>query len=236
MTKAENQEENRHPAADLLPWYASGSLAEEERSAVEQHLATCDRCRKELEEVKLLKSDLQADHAAQPAPPSDLFERIAARVEVAAPDHEKVQRDRATIKPSWWERLEEWSRGIFAPQWAPAVASLVIVLQVAAIALLLNSLSGPELEQFKTLSDPGVVQPVPGTVVRIRLAFEENASQGEIRALLNEIRGRIVDGPTPAGFYLLEVPVNAQDQAVPEKVLEKLRARPGLVRFAERIE
>lgn len=35
---------------DSLPWYAANSLSNDERAAMERHLATCGRCRAALEE------------------------------------------------------------------------------------------------------------------------------------------------------------------------------------------
>ena len=47
----------QHPD-DLLPWLANGTLAGAERQAVEAHLATCERCRRELAWLESLHSSV----------------------------------------------------------------------------------------------------------------------------------------------------------------------------------
>lgn len=47
----------RHPD-ELLPWLANGTLAGAEREAVETHLATCERCRRELAWLESLRSSV----------------------------------------------------------------------------------------------------------------------------------------------------------------------------------
>jgi hypothetical protein len=53
------EEAERHrEIAELLPWYANGTLAPEERAHVERHLQRCAECRRELEELEGLKAVL----------------------------------------------------------------------------------------------------------------------------------------------------------------------------------
>lgn len=54
-----------------LPWYAAGTLPAEERPAIERHLATCERCRRELDHqrrlvpaVRAIEPDTVAVHAS----------------------------------------------------------------------------------------------------------------------------------------------------------------------------
>ena len=54
-----------HPD-ELLPWLANGTLAGAERQAVEAHVATCERCRRELAWLGTLRSgvaELENAHA-----------------------------------------------------------------------------------------------------------------------------------------------------------------------------
>ena len=50
---------------------------------------------------------------------------------------------------------------------------------------------------------------------------------------LNQVKGRIVDGPSAEGFYTLEVPGGLN--AVDNEFLQ-LRAHPELIRDAERVQ
>ena len=64
--------------------------------------------------------------------------------------------------------------------------------------------------------------------VKVVVAFQAAATAKDIRSLLQTVRGRIIDGPTPEGVYTLEV--LAVDQEVAHEKLEILRNRPDLVR------
>jgi len=40
------------PVAEMIPWYANGTLAEDERELVERHLAGCEACRARLDDAR----------------------------------------------------------------------------------------------------------------------------------------------------------------------------------------
>jgi len=54
----------QHPD-ELLPWLANGTLAGAERQAVEAHVATCERCRRELVWLESLRSSVAELENAQ---------------------------------------------------------------------------------------------------------------------------------------------------------------------------
>jgi len=57
--RKELEEAERHrEIAELLPWYANGTLSADERARVERHLQRCAGCRRELEELEGLKAAL----------------------------------------------------------------------------------------------------------------------------------------------------------------------------------
>ena len=51
--------ESMHP--ELLPWYAAGSVSPEEASEIAAHLESCEKCRKELDDLRSLGATLQAE-------------------------------------------------------------------------------------------------------------------------------------------------------------------------------
>lgn len=51
--------EAKHPE-ELLPWYVNDTLTDEERSGLEEHLKGCERCRREVEYLKVLRSQVKA--------------------------------------------------------------------------------------------------------------------------------------------------------------------------------
>ncbi|MBV9608621.1 MAG: anti-sigma factor [Acidobacteria bacterium] len=96
-----------------LALYALGLLEGNERGALEQHLATCSSCRRELEQ---LRGDmgLLALEAVGPAPPQRSRKRLLEAIAFGARPREVQTRTR------WWT-------------WAPVVAS--ILLAVVGVAL-----------------------------------------------------------------------------------------------------
>ena len=63
----------------------------------------------------------------------------------------------------------------------------------------------------------------------INVIFREQATESEIRELLLKINGRIVDGPTRSGLYI--VGLKARQQG--DSALETLR-KSALVKMAEK--
>jgi hypothetical protein len=63
------------------------------------------------------------------------------------------------------------------------------------------------------------------------VTFQEQASEEQIRSMLNNVRGRVVDGPTPNGTYLVEV--LPADEETNRKKLEILRSQPNVIRSAD---
>jgi anti-sigma factor RsiW len=198
----------------LLPWYANGTLAEGERLKVEAHLRECAECRGELESVVSLRQDARAMFESEPAPSARLRSEVMARVR-------KSRRGAAQPRP-FLESLATLFQPLMRPKWAPALAAMLIVVQAGMLGwFALQSSPQPE------------VQPrgVETAAARIRIVFNPHATEQDIRAALTALNGRIVDGPSADGGYVIELP--AVEPTVLSQRLRELRERPGVV---ERIE
>ncbi len=66
---------------------------------------------------------------------------------------------------------------------------------------------------------------------RIIVAFQNAATDEQIRGLLQSIHGRITDGPTTDGHYTVEIP--AADSSVVQRNVDLLRGRHEIVRSAD---
>jgi hypothetical protein len=53
---------------ELVPWYPSGTLAEDERRRVEQHASTCEACRALLDFSEEIRESMRAVRMAHPSP------------------------------------------------------------------------------------------------------------------------------------------------------------------------
>jgi anti-sigma factor RsiW len=201
----------------LLTWYVSGTLPAADRARVEAHCAGCEACRAELEAVRRLKGAVAAAVQTRPGPAPDLFARIAARLPAPA------RAPARAAAPSWWAALADRAAALMTPRLAPALALGLILLQLGTIAVLAVGVwRGGTVST--TASGPDTRVPAGG--VALRVAFQESASEREVRAALQGAGARIVEGPTAAGFYVVVAP------SAPAAA--SLRRSP-VIRFAEEL-
>lgn len=159
----------------LLPWFVTGALTGKEAAQVETHLAECAECRTDMEIEKTL----------------------ARQVRVLPCD---VERGWATLKARLDEaRIAPRKPGLFSRRisigWAVAAqaASLAVVILVAICTL------GQLLWLYRTRGSPPAA---PGNLIVI---FKPDAPEAALRTLLMRNQARIVDGPTAADAYVLQV-------------------------------
>ena len=69
--------------------------------------------------------------------------------------------------------------------------------------------------------------------VRVRAAFKEEAPELAVRAALEKVKAAIVDGPSVAGFYLLDVSIDGQGIGSADGAVRALRGCGEVIRFAE---
>jgi anti-sigma factor RsiW len=213
-----------HAAEKLLPWYANGTLTESERREVDDHVAACPDCRRELEYLSGLSATLKQAFAGEPMPMLRIRSSVMAQVRA---DRERLPAaSPAGSNGGFGSAVEQWFRNLFAPRWVPAV---VAVLLLGQLTLLLWTAG----HQTPAGTNEVTTRGLRGESVLVAVVFQDSAPEVRIRSAIRTLRGRIVDGPTPDGRYTIEVPatlaVNLDDQLV------KLREQPGLVRLAERL-
>jgi len=68
----------------------------------------------------------------------------------------------------------------------------------------------------------------------LQVTFAADATEGELRELLRSVDAQIVDGPSAAGLYRLQLDPSPEDEEAWARVLETLGGRPDLVTFVER--
>ncbi|HEX3633449.1 MAG TPA: zf-HC2 domain-containing protein [Casimicrobiaceae bacterium] len=195
-----------HRVADaLLPWLVNGTLEGEELAFVQKHVDRCEACQREVEWLR----ELHAACAAAPGASSALS-HLRRRLE-------EPRSHAATAAPlrSLWNRMLPWS------QWAIA-AELAVIIGLGI--WLLPSAADPAL--YRTLGGRDVM-PKSGSIV---VVVEPTTTEAELRRILRDAGARIVDGPTQANAYVLDVPAMRQAQA-----LQALRAEHALV-LVERLD
>lgn len=201
--------------AELLPWWANGSLAGAERAAVEAHLELCAKCRRELERCETERAALRAEASAAPMPHPAQLDRLFARIDAGETgDDDAPPRGGAT-------------RGLFARTPRP-VRWLLAAQLFAAIGLgwlaLRTQAPAPAPAAYRALSDAER----PSRAASIRVVFSPDAAESEVRAILLAAGVEIVAGPTPVGAYGLAT----RSGVARDAALDLLRSDPR-VRFAE---
>lgn len=207
----------------LLPWYLNGTLEVDEQRQVEAHAAGCARCQQEIRQWQALQAAVREMGNAVPAPVGAGFPLLRRRIE----------QEREPVV-NWSERLQAWLDGLFARRPVPTLALAVVTVQF----LLVVGLIGLLLEQrneiqtlYQTLSGPPVKTFSPG---RLTVAFHEQATEVEIRNLLHQVQGTIVEGPSALGLYTVAVSVEGDPEQQVERTLQELQRYPRVVKFAER--
>jgi anti-sigma factor RsiW len=192
-------------AERLLPWYAIGRLDAPDRAKVEAHLADCAACRAELEQEHKLRAAIVALPLASEAG----WAGLRARLETAEPA--PMPRPRAPF----WRRAA-----------TPARMGWFLSAQAALIALFaLIATPGSQPALYQTLGTPRAAP--AGNLIVI---FRPDTREADLRGTLNAVGARVVDGPTAADAYVLQVPAARR-----AATLASLRARREIV-LAEPID
>jgi anti-sigma factor RsiW len=179
-----------HKLADvLLPWLVNGTLEGDELAFVRRHVDECPECRHEVEWLRELHAACIAAEAMPGA--SAAFRNLRHNLEA------REGRDPIT-------RRSEGRRRRWLP-WALAAQCAVIVVLGA---LLLASTDGPAL--YRTLGAGNAAVPAKGSLV---VVFHPTTSVAEMQRILRSAGARIVDGPTQANAYVLEVPPGQMERA-----------------------
>jgi len=197
-------------AEELLPWYATGQLDREELALVDNHLASCAHCRRQLagerrmvEEFAALTPEVDAG-----------WERLRRR----------IQPQPAVRRHGWREKaaadLAALWQGFTRPHVAAfAIAQLAFVVIAGSVLL---SLSRPSYHALGSA-------PAPQSANAIAM-FRGDTTETEMRTLLRANGATLAGGPTPTDAYLLHVPAGSR-----ATVLAKLR-RDGHVILAQPID
>jgi hypothetical protein len=202
-------EELRHDRAfNLLPWLVNGTLDAAERDAVEQHVRSCIVCRRELKEQRHLKaavSDQPTIHVSAHAGLAELDRRLDAKPARGAREW-----------GGWYAALQP-----FALATAAGIALLAFLLWLTPL---------PEMgaDRYTTLAtEPG------SSPELIDVVFAQQTTAAEMAALLEEIDGEIVAGPSDIGRYSVRIASGRVSDAQLLRVIDRLAA-DSRVRFAGR--
>jgi hypothetical protein len=200
---------NHKHAWELIPWYVNGTVAESKRDNLLFHLEHCSQCRDEV--------------AAQRA----LLQAMKTRPQVESMPHASLQKLMTRIDSEPEVQRAAPARSSRTLRWLTAAVVLQALMLGALATLLLRAPRGEVPVTYQTVSSAA---PAPGAP-SVRAVFSPDMTLGELQALLERARLRIVNGPSPDGVYTLATASVADD---PRQALLTVRAHPA-ARFAEPI-
>jgi hypothetical protein len=65
--------------------------------------------------------------------------------------------------------------------------------------------------------------------------FNESITEAQLRQLLRDINGKIVDGPSSLGIYTVQVPIAPEKTAEVERLMEALRSKQQWISYVEKV-
>lgn len=200
----------------LLPWWLNDSLADDERAAVDAHLAECAACRAALEfERELQAAETLATLEAAGTPGAQDVEQgwAAMQQRLQSPPASATQPLPPASRPQpagvarWW-------------RWAA-------LAQAAALALMVGALLWPTPSADERYRALGTAPAATDNSAALLVRFRPEASERELREALRDSGTRLVGGPTVTDAYLLAAAPGREAQA-----LQRLRAHAA-VQLAE---
>jgi len=183
-----------HKVADvLLPWFVNETLEGDELAFVEQHVAACPRCQREVEWLREFHAACVAGESMPET--ARAFRKLRQQLDT------RSQRGSTPARPD--DRgagLRPWSRWVIAAQ-------LVIILGLGGLLFVGEQNSAA----YRTLGARSASSPVTGALV---VVFDAGTTEADLRRILRGAGARVVDGPTQSNAYVLDVPAEARDRAV----------------------
>ncbi len=195
----------KHEIAELLPFYANGTLDGTERARVEAELATCASCSEELHELRALAATLRDRAELVPPPPAHLFANVLARLDAPPPARP------LPLRGAWWA--------------VPARYATATVLVVGFGAAAVAAWHAREADDARTTagSGPGSAQmatvyrltpPPGGTMNRDTAAPALQAKRKIDAARAADAAGAAVQQPRLAKHAKLEIDVGDVEAAL----------------------
>lgn len=196
MTEKTSSADEMHRQINLLlPWYLNQSLDSHEQQQVEQHIAHCLRCRRELKRLQKL-SDAVCDSSDLAVAADSSFTALQNKIRagqsvnqglVFASSSEKgKQPGKSALHAGYFNR------------WAKFALAASVLLALIPLGMAFRQAQSPPAE-FYTLSAQSAHTSSFSELTQLRVVFAKKVSQSEIDTLLAAIKAQQVDGPNSMG-------------------------------------
>lgn len=206
---------------ELLPWYINHSLDPAEQDMVMKHIKTCITCRIELNQQQQIFEKMQQTDLLQQVSQAS-FAQLKKRIEDQPKLTVVAKNDETEKQP------KQFSHHFLVFAKYTALAASLLLL---ALPLMLDSLvDKPELrDDYRTLAN-SVAGEQKNNMIRIVFADQSDAEQ--IQAILDNVSGHIVRGPSQNGVYEVQIGNQQTSSEEARDAVSNLR-KNSLVIFAE---
>jgi hypothetical protein len=225
--------------AQLLPWYVNKTLQGSELRAVEDHLAVCLVCKRELLQLQKL-AQLVAHSGSIDSAEQASFSRLKKRLQSgqqldlqalpkpAQTDPIQDAKDnKGNVRP-FNASKQKWKVDTFIRPALAMAAALLLSLTVIMPRYAENDLQTGN--QYRTLSSDS--QLASKKTNEIRVVFAENVNQQQKEKILERVQGQIVDkNPTAQGVYTVRLKRDIAENHITDAI--ELLRKDNKVIFAE---
>jgi hypothetical protein len=176
----------------LLPWYAAGTLGEDDAQAVQAAIAADPELARRYEWVRAEFAQETAIGEKLGAPSGRDLRRLFERID-ALPAQRRA--------PGLAERIAEFVASL-TPRtlaWSAGAMAVVILMQAATIG---GIMLRQDPARYETASAPGGVS---GKGAYVLIRFQPNATAAQVAQFLQSHKLSIVGGPTAGGIYRVRV-------------------------------
>lgn len=195
---------NAGEARELLPWFVTGSLSEDEMRLVQTFIDNGEIKVEELDELAMLQEVVHEQTADEPVYDAAILDRALVQIDAMEARGEGDRKSSATTRETSPRRFAAWLADVTtAFQWqrTPVFARAAIVGQLALVAALTVALvfgsAGEKDPEFTTVSGAQIGD--------LHVRFAPNVTESQVRALLLDVGGNIVEGPTALGLYTIDL-------------------------------
>jgi hypothetical protein len=205
----------------LLPWYATGTLSAADMQRVNRYLEAHPKIKAHTRLVQDERDAAIVGNEAITAPCPAMLDRLMASIAATAQPRQMT----IPSPQSVWEKIAKALSSV-APRslgFAAAAAAVALVVQTAAIGVLINRDRGAG---YQTASG-GATTPA-GAGAYALISLHPNVSATSLTAALSELKMTIVDGPKAGGMYRVRTAADKADAAI---ALAKLKGRADVFAF-----
>lgn len=208
----------------LIPWYLNGTLEEEQNKKVEEYLEQDRAFKDEVILLNLIKSAVIKTDEIISQEISPQFAKMQESIIQRIDSTSKIKVDKPLL-----DKLSSFFESFRFPAMNLVPIAALLLIQFAIIVGLIAKLYFEKPDQYTTLSGTESVETIGQ---KFMVAFDNSATEKEIRDIILDINAKIISGPNRSGIYIIEVK-DPENKAAVEDIIKKLRSKKEIIKLAE---